>query len=197
MREEMDSIISNKTWSLCDLPKGHKYIGLKWVYKLKRDSSGVVVKHKARLVAKGYVQKHGIDFDEVFAPVARLDTVRLLLALGAQEGWEIHHMDVKSAFLNGELEEVVYVAQPTGFVAKGEEQKVLRLHKALYGLRQAPRAWNAKLDKTLVSLGFNKCPSEPALYKREKNGEALLVGVYVDDLVITGKSAAGILAFKE
>jgi hypothetical protein len=128
---------------LCELPKGQKPIGLKWVYKLKKDSSGTVVKHKAWLVAnaKGYVQRQRIDFDEVFALVARLDTVRLLLVLAAQEGWEIHHMDVKSAFLNGELEEEVYVAQPSGICAKGEEHKVLKLHKALYGLSQAPRAW--------------------------------------------------------
>jgi hypothetical protein len=102
-----------------DLPAGQKPIGLKWVYKLKKDSSGAIVKHKARHVAKGYVQREGIDFDEVFTPVARLDSVRLLLALAAQEGWLVHHLDVKSAFLNGELKEEVYVVQPPGFVKKG------------------------------------------------------------------------------
>ena len=196
MKEEMDSIVSNNTLKMCELPKGQKPIGLKWIYKLKKDSSRNVVKHKARLVAKGYVQRQGIDFDEVFAPVARMETVRLLLALAANEGWEIHHMDVKSAFLNGELEEEVYVAQPSGFVVEGEEHKVLKLHKALYGLRQAPRAWNAKLDRTLFNLDFEKCPSEPALYKRNKKGAALLVGVYVDDLVITRRNVADIEAFK-
>jgi hypothetical protein len=105
-------------------------------------------------------------------------------------------MDVKSAFLNGELEEEVYVAQPSGFAIKGEEHKVLKLHKALYGIRQAPRAWNAKLDRTLINLGFEKCPSEPALYKRNKQGALLLAGVYVDDLVITGRNNADIEAFK-
>jgi hypothetical protein len=123
-----------------DLPAGQKPIGLKWVYKLKKDSSGAIVKHKARLVVKVYVQREGIDFDEVFAPVARLDSVRLLLALAAQEGWLVHHLDVKSAFLNGELKEEVYVVQPPGFVKKGREHKVYKLDKALYGLRQAPRA---------------------------------------------------------
>jgi hypothetical protein len=98
------------------------------------------VKHKARLVAKGYVQQVGIDFDEVLAPIARLDSVRLFLALVAQEGWKVHHMDVKSAFLNGDLKEVVYVVQPQAFVKKGQERKVYKLNKALYGLRQAPRA---------------------------------------------------------
>jgi hypothetical protein len=104
------------------------------VYKTKRDAAGEVVKHKARLVAKGYVQQAGVDFDEVFAPVARIESVRLLLALAAQEGWPVHHMDVKSAFLNGELNEEVYVRQPPGFVVAGKENMVLRLDKALYGL---------------------------------------------------------------
>jgi hypothetical protein len=113
--------------------------------------------------------------------------------LAAHEGWEIHHMDVKSAFLNGDIEEEVYVSQPDGFVTKGEEHKVLKLHKALYGLRQAPRARNLKLDKTLVSLGFEKCRTKAALYDREKKGDTLLVGVYVDDLAITGRSATKIL----
>lgn len=111
-----------------------------------------MIKHKTRLVAKGYVQRHGIDFEEVFAPVARLDTIRLFLALAANRGWQVHHLDVKSAFLNGELEEEVYVSQPEGYVQKGKEKMVLRLSKALYGLRQAPRAWNVRLDKSLKSL---------------------------------------------
>jgi hypothetical protein len=105
-------------------------------------------------VAKGYVQRPGIDFTEVFAPVARLESVRVLLAVAAQEGWEVHHMDVKSAFLNGDLQEEVYVEQPAGFVAQGAEHKVLKLKKALYGMRQAPRAWNDKLDSTMLSLDF-------------------------------------------
>jgi hypothetical protein len=110
------------------------------VFKLKRDEAGAIVKHKVRLVAHGFVQQEGIDFDDAFAPVARMESVRLLLALAAQEGWCIHHMDVKSALLNGELKEEVYVHQQRGFAIPGKEGKVLRLHKALYGLRQAPRA---------------------------------------------------------
>lgn len=149
MQEEIDSIERNCTWELSDLPAGHRAITLKWVYKLKRNETGEVIKHKARLVARGFVQQEGIDFDEVFAPVARMESVRLLLALAAQEGWQVHHMDVKSTFLNGDLEEEVYVRQPAGFTVVGQEGKVLRLKKALYGLRQAPRAWNSKLDTTL------------------------------------------------
>ncbi|KAF0933728.1 hypothetical protein E2562_019206 [Oryza meyeriana var. granulata] len=151
MIEELDSIESNRTWRLVPLPPGHCPIGLKWVYKVKKNAAGEVIKHKARLVAKGYVQQSGVDFDEVFAPVARIESVRLLLALAAQEGWPVHHMDVKFAFLNGELVEEVYVRQPPGFTVVGHEDKVLRLDKALYGLRQALRAWNAKLDETLVA----------------------------------------------
>jgi hypothetical protein len=112
---------------------------LKWVYKLKRNEAGEIVKHKAMLVTPGFVLQEGVDFDEVFAPVACMESVRLL-ALAAQEGWQVHHMDVKSAFLNGDLKEEVYVRQPAGFIVAGQEGKVLRLRKVLYGLRQAPRA---------------------------------------------------------
>jgi hypothetical protein len=154
------------------------------------------VKHKARLVVKGYAQRKGIDYDEVFAPVARLNSVRLLIALAAQDGWEVHHLDVKSAFLNGDLQEEVFVEQPGGFIKPGKEHQVLRLRKALYGLHQAPRAWNAKLDKTLQSLGFTRCPTEPAIYTRRSCGSQLIVGVYVDDLVVTGTSLDDIKRFK-
>jgi hypothetical protein len=167
MNSELQSIQKNRTWELADLPAGHKAIGLKWIYKLKRNAEGEIVKHKARLVAKGYVQEQGIDYEEVFAPVAILDTVKLILALAANRGWKVHHLDVKTAFLNGELEEDVYVAQPEGFAVKGKEQCVLKLSKALYGLKQAPRAWNIKLDKSLRKLGFEKCPSESAVYKKK------------------------------
>jgi len=145
MLEEMAAVEENRTWELVDPPIGCRPIGLKWVFKVKRNERGEVVWHKARLVAKGFVQREGIDFEEVFAPVARMESVRLLLALAAVRSWKVHHLDVKSAFLNGELAEEVYVQQPPGFVIAGEEHKVLCLRKALYGLRQAPRAWNIKL----------------------------------------------------
>jgi hypothetical protein len=123
----MESIHQNGTWVAADLPKGQKAIGLKWVFKVKKDPSGRIVKHKARLVAKGYAQVQGIDYDEVFPPVARLETVRILLALAAQREWEVHHMDVKSAFLNGELCEEVYVKQPPGFIDPTCAERVLIL----------------------------------------------------------------------
>jgi len=196
MEEELSSIRDNKTWSLVELPHGHRTIGLKWVYKVKRDENGNIVKYKARLVAKGYVQQPGVDFDEVFAPVARLESVRLLLAIAAHHGWGVHHMDVKSAFLNGELQEEVYVQQPPGFVNDKHKYKVLRLHKALYRLRQAPRAWNQKLDAELLSLGFTRCVDEHGMYTRGKGGGRLIVGVYVDDLIITGGDAGAVVKFK-
>jgi hypothetical protein len=155
------------------------------------------VKHKARLVAKGYAQRQGVDYDEVFAPVARMETVRLLLALAAHHGWAVHYMDVKSAFLNGDLQEEVYVHQPPGYIDDNNRHGVLRLRKALYGLRQAPRAWNAKLDSTLISLGFERSPLEHAVYRRNTRGSTLIVGVYVDDLVITGSDKGDIDKFKE
>nr|GEX60086.1 zinc finger, CCHC-type [Tanacetum cinerariifolium] len=157
MKVELDSINRNNTWKLTTIPKGHKAIGLKWVFKTKKDANGNIVKHKARLVAKGYIQKHGIDFEEVFAPVARMETIRLLLAIAANNKWEVHHLDVKSAFLHGDLKEEVYVTQPEGFIKKQDQGKVYRLIKALYGPFQAPRAWNIKLDNTLKSLDFKKC----------------------------------------
>lgn len=166
----MAAIVENGTWSLVDLPSGHRPIGLKWVFKLKKDASGAVIHHKARLVAKGYVQRAGVDFEEAFAPVARLDSVRALIAVAAHEGWAVHHLDVKSAFLNGDLVEEVYVTQPPGFAVAGHERQVLKLNKALYGLRQAPRAWNMKLDHTLGNLGFTRCTRNMGFTRAAKGG---------------------------
>ena len=157
---------------------------------MKKDTKGAIVKYKARLVAKGYVQRQGVDYEEVSAPVARIETVRVLLALAAQEDWKVHHMDVKSAFLNGDLKEEVYVEQPFGYEKKGKEGKVYKLKKALYGLKQAPRAWNAKLDRSLISLVFKRYPLEHAVYTKNSKGSNLLVGVYIDDLIITGDNYA-------
>jgi hypothetical protein len=197
MQSEMDLVEKNHTWELADLPRGHSAITLKSVFKLKRDEASAIVKHKARLVARGFVQREGIDFDDTFAPVARMESVRLLFALAAQKDWRVHHMDVKSAFLNGNLKEEVYVHQLQGFAILDKEGKVLRLRKALYGLRQAPMAWNANLDSTLKGMGFGQSPHEAAIYQRGNGGNALLVGVYVDDLVITGTKDATVTAFKE
>jgi len=155
MQLELESVEKNRTWELVDPLAGHLPITLKWVFKLKKDEKGTVIKHKVRLVARGFVQKEGINYDDAFAPVARMESVRVL-ALAAQEGWGVHHMDVNPTFLNEDLKEEVYVRQPPSFTIPGEEGKVYRLRKALYRLRQVPRAWNAKLDATLKEMGSNR-----------------------------------------
>ena len=198
MDEEIQSIEKNKTWELVSLPKGHEVIGVKWVYKTKRNAKGEVEKYKARLVAKGYKQRAGIDYDEVFAPVARMETIRLLVSLAAQNCWKIFQMDVKSAFLNGYLDEEVYVEQPMGYVNKNHGEKVLKLKKALYGLKQAPRAWNSRIDVFFKENGYVQCPHEHSLYmKVNSNGDVLLICLYVDDLIFTGNNSHMIKEFKK
>ena len=196
MREEMLAIDRNNTWELETPPPNCRPIGLKWIFKLKKNPKGTIIKHKARLVVKGYSQRKGVDYDEIYAPVVRFETIRLLIALAALKDWQIHHLDVKSAFLNGEIKEVVYVKQPEGFLVKGKEGWVLRLKKALYGLKQAPRAWYFKLHSCLHSLGFIKSAYEQSLYLKRSIDAILIVGVYVDDLIVTGSSLAVIEDFK-
>jgi hypothetical protein len=198
MDEEINAIEKNKTWELTELPADKKPIGVKWVYKTKYKPSGEIDRYKARLVAKGYKQKPGIDYFEVFAPVARLDTIHMLMSLSAQNNWKIHQMDVKSAFLNGTLEEEVYVEQPAGYVVRGKEDKVYRLKKALYGLKQAPRAWYKKIDSYFIQNGFQRCPFEHTLYiKFIDPGDVLIVCLYVDDLIFTGNNSKMIVEFRE
>ncbi|TYK18672.1 Retrovirus-related Pol polyprotein from transposon TNT 1-94 [Cucumis melo var. makuwa] len=191
MDEEIKAIKKNDTWELSTLPNGKKAVGVKWVFKIKRNEKGEVERYKARLVAKGYSQRKGIDYDEVFAPVARLETIRLLIALAAQNNWKIFQMDVKSAFLNGYLEEEVYLEQPPGYSVKGQEDKVLKLKKALYGLKQAPRMWNSRINKYFLDNGYLRCPYEHSLYiKVNGHGDILVVCLYVDDLIFTGNCAS-------
>ena len=196
MVEEIQAIEKNKTWFLSELPSQTKAIGVKWIYKTKLNERGEVDKHKARLVVLGYAQKYGIDYTEVFAPVARWDTIRLIMALAAHQNWDIYQLDVKSAFLHGELKENVYIEQPKGFVKKGEEGKVLKLKKALYGLKQAPRAWYSRIKAYFLESGFEKCPSEHTLFTKTEEGKALVVSIYVDDLIFTGNDEKLIKEFK-
>lgn len=184
---EIEAIERNKTWELVTLPPGKKKIGVKWVYKTKHNEKGEIDKFKARLVAKGYSQRHGIDYEEVFAPVARWDTIRMLLALAACKGWEVFQLDVKSAFLHGDLKETVYVEQPEGYIKTGEEHKAYKLKKALYGIKQAPRAWYSRIEEHFLRSGFKKCSHEHTLFiKNEAEEGFLVVSLYVDDLIFTG-----------
>lgn len=193
MQEEIDSLKRHGTWKLVDLPPGRKAVKCKWVYKVKHNADGSIERYKARLVAKGFTQVKGIDFDETFAPVARLDSLRYLLALAALEDWEIHQVDVKSAYLNGELDEEIYMEQPEGFAAKGEEGKVCRLLKALYGLKQAGRQWHLRLRSVLEKLGFTAFDTGDIsiFVMRQRVGEdtqILFLIVYVDDITLLGNS---------
>jgi hypothetical protein len=163
MQEELRMIEKNDTWVLMDKPLHKKAIGVKWVYRTKQNADGSINKYKARLVVKGYAQVFSVDFSETFAPVARLDTIRLLLAVAAQKNWKVYQLDVKSAFLNGYLQEEIYIEQPRGFEVRGQEEKVYLLKKALYGLKQAPRAWYSRIDDHLHKLGFVKSLSEATL----------------------------------
>ena len=186
MDTEMKAIEKNNTWELVELPDGVKPIGVKWVFKTKFNEHGQIEKYKARLVAKGYAQQYGINYTEVFAPVARLDTVRVLLAVTAQYSWEVFQLDVKSAFLHGELQEEVYVQQPAGFITKGKENHVYKLRKALYGLRQAPRTWYSKIEAYFAREKFVRCSSEHTLFTKRVYGKFLIVSLYVDDLIFAG-----------
>ncbi|CAJ2636761.1 unnamed protein product [Trifolium pratense] len=168
MEEEMSMIQKNKTWELVDKPEDRNIIGVKWVFRTKLNADCSINKYKARLVVKGYAQIFGVDYSETFAPVSRLDTIRLVLAIAAQKGWKVFQLDVKSAFLNGDLQEEIYVEQPEGFAVQGGEDKVYLLKKALYGLKQAPRAWYSKINDHLLSIGFEKSLSESTLYVKHK-----------------------------
>ncbi|KAK2443673.1 putative mitochondrial protein [Trifolium repens] len=197
MIDELKSIEKNQTWELVKLPNGKKTIDLKWVYKTKLNPDGSISKHKARLVARGFLQKEGIDYNEVFAPVARHETIRLVVTLANLRGWGLYHLDVKSAFLSGPLEENVYVKQPPGFEIAGKENMVYKLHKALYGLKQAPRAWNKRIDQFLSHIGFKKCTVEYGVYvKCSADSSSLIICLYVDDLLVTGSDSNEIEKFE-
>ena len=166
MDREMESIYSNSVWSLVEAPKGVKPIRCKWIYKRKRQPNGKVETFKARLVAKGYTQKEGIDYEETFSPVAMLKSIQILLTVVASLDYKIWKMDVKTAFLNGSLEEDIYMQQPEGFIARRQEHMACKLKRSIYGLKQASRTWNIRFDQAITLYGFEKSPDEPCVYKR-------------------------------
>ena len=164
MDNEMNLLHMNHVWDLVKLPKDRKAVGSKWAFKLKVGSDGQVERHKARLVAQGFAQKQGLDYDETFPPVVRFESLRTVIALTVQNGMKMHQMDVTTAFLNGELQEEVYMKQPEGFVAEGQEDLVCKLKRSIYGLKQSPRCWNAALDHKLKQMGFVQANGVPCLY---------------------------------
>ncbi|GKA66357.1 putative ribonuclease H-like domain-containing protein [Tanacetum coccineum] len=183
MQEELLQFKLQNVWVLVDLPKGHRAIGTKWVYRNKKDERGIVVRNKARLVAQGHTQEEGIDYDEVFAPVARIEAIRIFLAYASYMGFTVYQMDVKSAFLYGQIEEEVYVCQPPGFEDPDHPDKVYKVVKALYGLHQAPRAWYDTLATYLLSNGFQRGQIDQTLFIKSQKGHILLVQIYVDDII--------------
>ncbi|GJT61822.1 putative ribonuclease H-like domain-containing protein [Tanacetum coccineum] len=183
MQEELLQFKIQKVWILVDLPYGKKAIGTKWVYRHKKDERGVVVRNKARLVAQGHRQEEGIDYDEVFAPVARIEAIRIFLAFASYMGFIVYQMDVKSAFLYGKIDEEVYVSQPPGFVDPKYPKKVYKVVKALYGLHQAPRAWYATLSTFLLKSGYRRGTIDKTLFIKKDKNDIMLVQVYVDDII--------------
>ncbi|GJZ02623.1 putative ribonuclease H-like domain-containing protein [Tanacetum coccineum] len=183
MQDELLQFKLQKVWTLVDLPNGKRAIGTKWVYRNKKDERGIVIKNKARLVAQGYTQEEGIDYDEVFAPVARIEAIRLFLAYASFKDFVVYQMDVKSAFLYGKIEEEVYVCQPPGFEDPNFPDRVYKVEKALYGLHQALRAWYETLSTYLLDNGFQRGKIDKTLFIRRDKGDILLVQVYIDDII--------------
>jgi hypothetical protein len=183
MNEELDQIEKSQTWELVPRPKDKNVVGTKWIFKNKLNENGQIIKNKARLVCKGYAQVEGIDFGETFSPVARLEAIIMFLAFACFKNFKIYQMDVKSTFLNGTLEEEVYIEQPEGFRLTEKLDYVCKLKKALYGLKQAPRAWFSRLDQYLQQQGYKRGTTDSNLYIKIKEQNMIVVVVYVDDII--------------
>ena len=183
MQEELNQFERNNVWKLVEKPENYPIIGTKWVFKNKLDEHGIIIRNKARLVAKGYNQEEGIDYEETYAPVARLEAIRMLLAYASIMNFKLYQMDVKSAFLNGLIQEEVYVEQPPGFEIPDKPNHVYKLQKALYGLKQAPRAWYERLSNFLLEKEFSRGKVDTTLFIKRKHNDILLVQIYVDDII--------------
>ncbi|KAL5480798.1 hypothetical protein ACEPAI_9738 [Sanghuangporus weigelae] len=199
IQEELAALRAAGTWELAEAPKGANIVGSKWVFKVKRDSAGSIVRRKARLVAQGFSQVEGIDYFDTYAPVAKLASIRTILAILAQLDLELEQIDVKSAYLNGELEEneVVYMHHPPGYKPIGTEERVLKLRKTLYGLKQSGRRWYQKFTSIMVDrLGFSRCDVDQAIYFRHLPPDLIVVAVSVDDCTLAASRSALIDKFK-
>lgn len=192
---EVDALEDQGTWDITKLPPGVKAIGSKWVFRIKYNSDGTIERYKARLVALGNHQKEGVDFTETFAPVVKMQTVRLLLDVAAAKNWELHQMDVHNAFLHGDLKEDIYMKPPPRFKTT-DPSLVCKLKKSIYGLKQAPRCWFEKLSTSLIKFGFIQSKKDYSLFTSIRGSTVLHVIVYVDDLVICGNDASVIAKFK-
>ncbi|KAJ9562511.1 hypothetical protein OSB04_007671 [Centaurea solstitialis] len=197
MQEELLQFVLQHVWDLVDLPKGHRVIGTKWIFRNKTDERGIVIKNKARLVAQGYTQEEGIDYDDVFAPVARIEAIRLFLAFASYKGFKVYQMDVKSAFLYGTIDEEVYVCQPPGFEDLKYPDRVCKLRKALYGLHQAPRAWYDTLSSYLLEKNFERGVIDKTLFIKRTKTDMLIVQIYVDDIIFGSTKADMCKEFEE
>jgi len=186
MQEELNKFKISEVWDLVPRLEGLNVIGTKWIYKNKSDENGIVTRNKARLVAHGYTQIEGLYYDDTFAPVSRLESIRLLLGVSCILKFKLFQMDVKSAFLNGYLNKEVYVEQPKGFINPSFPNHVYRLKKALYGLKQAPRAWYERLTQFLVDQRYIKGGTDKTLFVKDDNGRLMIAQIYVDDIVFGG-----------
>ncbi|CAI7800182.1 unnamed protein product [Closterium sp. NIES-54] len=195
VKEEYDSLLENETWELCELPPGKKAISSKPIFRHKYGPDGELTRYKSRLVAKGFQQKKGKDFDEIFAPVGKGTTLRVMLGMAANHGWKIKQMDITTAFLNGIILEELYMLQPEGL--DDGSGRVCRLKKAIYGLKQAPRAWYHKLEETLLAGGFKKSECDYSLFLLQEKEQLLMLLVYVDDILLFSESAAMIERVEE
>ena len=197
MHDEMESLEKNHTWELVKLPKEKKPIRCKWIFKRKEGMSpSDEARYKARLVAKGYSQIPGIDFNDVFSPVVKHSSIRTLLSIVAMHDYELEQMDVKTAFLHGELEEDIYMEQPEGFVVPGKENLVCRLKKSLYGLKQSPRQWYKRFDSFMLSQKFRRSNYDSCVYLKVVDGSAIYLLLYVDDMLIAAKDKSEIAKLK-
>jgi hypothetical protein len=196
-KDEIFALESNNTWEVVELPPGKKVINSGWVFKVKRNPDGSVERYKARLVAKGYSQRPGYDYTEVFAPTFRPASLRLIIALAAQEGFKMRSVDISSAFTYGELEEEIYMSQPEGY-HQGGPNHVCKLTKSLYGLKQAARQWNKKLHSVMTSMGYSRLQSDSSLYIYSKGSVKVIVPVFIDDITLVSKDDAAMdLAVQE
>ncbi|KAK0573601.1 hypothetical protein LWI29_010645 [Acer saccharum] len=185
MNDEMKSLVSNQTWELAKLPEGKKALQNKWVFRIKEEHDGSK-RYKARLVVKGFQQKEGIDYTDIFSPVVKLTTIRLVLSIVAAKGLYLEQLDVKTAFLHGDLEEEIYMQQPEGFAEKGNEEMVCRLTKSLYGLKQAPRQWYKKFDGFMQKNGYFRCNADHCCYFKKVKSSFIILLLYVDDMLVAG-----------